>query len=329
MKKNNLDNIGRDILLGVAVGDALGVPAEFELREDLLENPVIDMRSYGTYNQPKGTWSDDSSLTFCLAESLIDGYDLRDIAMKMIEWKENAYWTAHEEVFDIGLTTSMAIEILNEIIQTGQEDILSKLGNLVDENSNGNGSLMRILPIVIYVKDIPIRKQFEIIWQVSALTHYHIRSAIACLIYIRFAENLMSGMSKYESYHKMRQDMALFFTEYPISPEEQKLFKRIIVHFIDTYSINEINSSGYVLDSLEASLWCLLKNDNYKDTILAAVNLGNDTDTIAAITGGLAGILYGFESIPNEWIKELARKDEIQILADQLTNLLTNKKMKK
>jgi ADP-ribosylglycohydrolase len=319
MKKSNLDNIGRDILLGVAVGDALGVPVEFELREDLQENPVIDMRSYGTYNQPKGTWSDDSSLTFCLAESLIDGYDLRDIAMKMIEWKENAFWTAHEEVFDIGLTTSLAIERLCEIINRGQEDLLIKLGNIDDENSNGNGSLMRILPIVMYVKDISIRKQFEIIWQVSALTHYHIRSAIACLIYIRFAENLMNGMTKYESYQKMQQDIVLFFTEYPISPEEQKLFERIIVHSIDTYSINEINSSGYVLDSLEASLWCLLKNNNYKDTVLAAVNLGNDTDTIAAIAGGLAGILYGFESIPSNWINDLQKKEEIMALADKFT----------
>jgi ADP-ribosylglycohydrolase len=319
MKKNNLDNIGRDILLGVAVGDALGVPVEFELREDLQENPVIDMRSYGTYNQPKGTWSDDSSLTFCLAESLIDGYDLRDIAMKMIEWKENAFWTAHEEVFDIGLTTSLAIERLCEIINRGQEDLLINLGNIDDENSNGNGSLMRILPIVMYVKDISIRKQFEIIWQVSALTHYHIRSAIACLIYIRFAENLMNGMTKHESYQKMQQDIALFFTEYPISPEEQKLFERIIVHSIDTYSINEINSSGYVLDSLEASLWCLLKNNNYKDTVLAAVNLGNDTDTIAAIAGGLAGILYGFESITSNWINDLQKKEEIMALADKFT----------
>jgi ADP-ribosylglycohydrolase len=210
MKKNNLDNIGRDILFGVAVGDALGVPVEFELREDLLENPVTDMRSYGSHHyQPKGTWSDDSSLTFCLAESLLKGYDLRDMAMKMIQWKEHAYWTAHEEVFDIGPTTSLAIERLCEIINKGQEDLLIKLGNIDDENSNGNGSLMRILPLVIHVKDLPIIKQFEIIWQVSALTHYHIRSAISCLIYIRIAKNLLNGMTKYQSYQKMQQDMIL------------------------------------------------------------------------------------------------------------------------
>jgi ADP-ribosylglycohydrolase len=322
MKKNNLDYIGRDILFGVAVGDALGVPVEFELREDLLENPVTDMRSYGSHHyQPKGTWSDDSSLTFCLAESLLKGYDLRDMAMKMIQWKEHAYWTAYEEVFDIGLTTSLAIERLCEIINKGQEDLLIKLGNIDDENSNGNGSLMRILPLVIHVKDLPIIKQFEIIWQVSALTHYHIRSAISCLIYIRFAENLLNGMTKYQSYQKMQQDMILFFTEYSISLDEQKLFDRLIVHSIDTFSIDEIKSSGYVLDSLEASLWCLLKYDNYKETVLAAVNLGNDTDTIAAISGGLAGILYGFDSIPSEWINDLQKKDEIIVLADKLTKL--------
>jgi len=128
-------------------------------------------------------------------------------------------------------------------------------------------------------------------------------------------------MTKYQSYQKMQQDMILFFTEYSISLDEQKLFDRLIVHSIDTFSIDEIKSSGYVLDSLEASLWCLLKYDNYKNTVLAAVNLGDDTDTIAAISGGLAGILYGFDTIPSEWINDLQKKDEIIVLADKLTKL--------
>jgi ADP-ribosylglycohydrolase len=318
---NKTKNIGRDILFGISVGDAMGVPVEFISREELSQNPVTDMRAFGTFNQPKGTWSDDSSLTFCLAESLLNGFNLKDIAIKMIQFKDDAYWTAHNEVFDIGVTTILGIEVLEDIIAKNDYHLLEKLGNMKDELTNGNGSLMRILPIICYVKNKPILKQFEIIWQVSALTHYHIRSAIACLIYVKFAENLINGMNKNESYQKMQQDMVLFFKEYSILQAEQKLFERIIIHSIDTYSIDEIKSSGYVLDSLEASIWCLMNTISYKDAVLKAVNLGHDSDTTASIVGGLAGILYGYESIPNEWMQELARKDQIQILADQLNSI--------
>ena len=318
---NKTKNIGRDILFGISVGDAMGVPVEFISREELSQNPVTDMRAFGTFNQPKGTWSDDSSLTFCLAESLLNGFNLKDIAIKMIQFKDDAYWTAHNEVFDIGVTTILGIEVLEDIIAKNDYHLLEKLGNMKDELTNGNGSLMRILPIICYVKNKPILKQFEIIWQVSALTHHHIRSAIACLIYVKFAENLINGMNKNESYQKMQQDMVLFFKEYSILQAEQKLFERIIIHSIDTYSIDEIKSSGYVLDSLEASIWCLMNTNSYKDAVLKAVNMGHDSDTTASIVGGLAGILYGYESIPNEWMQELARKDQIQILADQLNSI--------
>ena len=98
-----------DALLGVAIGDAVGVPYEFTSREEMQANPATDMIGHGTYNQPKGTWSDDSSLTFCLAESLISGYDLKDMSERFIKWADEAYWTAHKQVFDIGVTTSIAI----------------------------------------------------------------------------------------------------------------------------------------------------------------------------------------------------------------------------
>jgi len=99
----------RNALIGLAIGDALGVPVEFNSRADLDDNPVKEMRAFGTYNQPKGTWSDDSSLTFCLAEALLDGIQLKSIAKNFVAWKQEAYWTAHNEVFDIGITTSKSI----------------------------------------------------------------------------------------------------------------------------------------------------------------------------------------------------------------------------
>jgi ADP-ribosyl-[dinitrogen reductase] hydrolase len=318
---NKTKNIGRDILFGISIGDAMGVPLEFISREELSQNPVADMRAFGTFNQPKGTWSDDSSLTFCLAESLLNGFNLKDIATKMIQFKDDAYWTAHNEVFDIGITTTLGIDVLEDIIAKKEYHLLEKLGNMEDELTNGNGALMRILPIICYVKNKPILQQFEIIWQVSALTHYHIRSAIACLIYIKFAENLINGLSKEIAYNNMQNEIHSFFIEYATPLEEQQVFDRLIQNQIVNCPIEEIRSAGYVLDSLEASIWCLMNTNSYKDAVLKAANLGHDSDTIASIVGGLAGILYGYESIPNEWMQELARKDEILMLADQLNSI--------
>ena len=108
MKNIEIDDI-KSVLFGVAVGDALGVPVEFKSRQTLQQNPVTDMMGYGTYNQPAGTFSDDSSLTFCLAESLTEGFDLNVIAQKFVAWARDGYWTAGGDVFDIGGATSNAI----------------------------------------------------------------------------------------------------------------------------------------------------------------------------------------------------------------------------
>ena len=115
-----------DALLGVAIGDAVGVPYEFTSREEMQANPATDMIGHGTYNQPKGTWSDDSSLTFCLAESLVGGYNLKDMSERFIKWMDEAYWTAHNQVFDIGITTSIAISRLRELIDEGNLDELKR-----------------------------------------------------------------------------------------------------------------------------------------------------------------------------------------------------------
>ena len=125
------------ILYGVATGDALGVPVEFKDREDLKENPVTEMQEYGTYDEPKGTWSDDTSLTLCLAESIVEGLDLQLLANKFIAWKNDNYWTPNGWVFDIGIGTRIAIENL----ETG---IAPELAGGNEDKDNGNGSLMRI-----------------------------------------------------------------------------------------------------------------------------------------------------------------------------------------
>lgn len=309
-----------DAFAGLAVGDALGVPVEFLKKEALQKNPVTKMMGYGTHNQPIGTWSDDSSLAFCLAESLCGGYDLNDIAHKFVAWYQEAYWTPHGVVFDIGISTSQALWKLKQ----GTSPLNSgKTG----EMDNGNGSLMRILPLVFYIKNKPIVERFKIIKEVSGLTHAHIRSVLACFMYCEMALQLLQGLDKKIAYQNMQQIVNDFLKEHAIcSRTELDKFHRILENPIGDYNIlslidykeEEISASGYVVHTLEASLWCFLKMDNYKETVLKAVNLGDDTDTTACVVGGLAGIYYGFEGIPKNWWSVLVKKEAILDLANRL-----------
>ncbi|MCG9879576.1 MAG: ADP-ribosylglycohydrolase family protein, partial [Bacteroidia bacterium] len=145
----------KSALFGLAVGDALGVPVEFESRENLKLKPVTDMIGNGTYNQPAGTWSDDSSLTFCLTEAIINGFSLTQIGENFKNWLTLNYWTAHGEVFDVGITTESAIKRL-------LEGCKPELAGGFEETDNGNGSLMRILPLVFYLDNKEIFKRFTI-----------------------------------------------------------------------------------------------------------------------------------------------------------------------
>jgi ADP-ribosyl-[dinitrogen reductase] hydrolase len=307
-------------LFGVAIGDALGVPVEFKRRGYLTENPVTEMFGYGTHNQPAGTWSDDSSLTFCLAEMLCGRYDLQDLANRFVNWYDYSYWTPHGNVFDVGVATSQAIHSLSK-------GIAPTLAGGKGEESNGNGSLMRILPLIFYIKDLIIEKRYQIIKDVSSLTHAHVRSVIACFIYLEMALQLLENQDKWMVFENTIKIVNDFLNSNAIcSQNEIDKFHRILQNPIGNYQIipiyeyfeAEIHSSGYVLHSLEASFWCLLTTNSYKEAVLKAVNLGGDTDTTGAITGGLAGLLYGYESIPEEWIEVLARKNDIDDLCNRL-----------
>ncbi len=302
-----LENIETKIkaaILGLAIGDALGVPVEFKNRQHIKLKPVTDMIGYGTYNQPPGTWSDDSSMTFCLMQSLLNSYDLKDIANKFLKWKTKAYWTAHNYRFDIGISTSKALSSFSRIKNP------KTCGNS-DEGSNGNGSLMRILPLAFYTLNMTKTKRFQIINEVSSITHAHIRSVLACYYYIEFAIAIIKAKNKFEAYKTSNVKLKELFEINFNYRKEQVHFHRILNGSIHILPERQIESSGYVIHSLEASVWCLLKSNSYKETVLKAVNLGSDTDTTAAIVGGLAGLLYGYKNIPTMWVEKLARKDDI------------------
>ena len=321
-----MENIVKAGIFGVCIGDALGVPVEFRSRDQLKRSPVTTMRAFGTHRQPIGTWSDDSSLMLCLADSLCKEYDLEDIALKFLQWYNAEIWTPHGSVFDIGIATSQAIHRVSK----GTSPTLC---GGTSEFDNGNGSLMRILPLLFYIKDFPIEKRFDIVKYVSSITHGHIRSVLACFIYLEFALEILKGKDKWEAYKAMQKTVREFLDNNPIcSQEEMNKFHRILELKVGEYDIDplhtleeeEISSSGYVLSSLEASLWCFLNSESYSEAVLKAVNLGEDTDTTGAITGGIAGIYYGFENITEEWIVVLARKEDIEKLCEKLNEKLSN-----
>lgn len=314
MKEYNFDinpNQIKSVLFGVAVGDALGVPVEFKSRQVIKKNPVTDMIGYGTYNLPPGTFSDDSSLTFCLAEALTNEFDLNTIGQNFVKWCYNNYWTPRGNVFDIGIATRQAID---RLVNGERPDLAGGF----DVSSNGNGSLMRISPLLFYLLDKPINERYEITKQVSSITHGHIRSVIACFYYLEFSRQLIAKKDKFEIYKNLQTEITIHLTSLSINPTELALFDRLLKKDIHELTEENIFSSGYVLHTLEASIWCLLTTDNYKDAVLKAVNLGEDTDTTGAVTGGLAGLLYGLDNIPENWIKQIAKHDDIEELAERL-----------
>lgn len=314
----NLNYNIKSALFGVAIGDALGVPVEFKSRETILQKPVTDMIGYGTYNLPPGTFSDDSSMTFCLAEALTHDFNLNRIGGNFVKWYHENFWTARGEVFDIGIATREAINRISKGVQP-------EFAGSTDGSSNGNGSLMRILPLLFYIKDLPIAERYEITKKVSSITHGHIRSVISCFYYLEFARNILLGKDKFEIYQKLQTEIRDFLSSLLFNQHEISLFDRLLKEDISELAEHEILTSGYVLHSLEASIWCLLTTDNYKEATLKAVNLGEDTDTTSAITGGLAGLLYGFNTIPENWIDQLARKEDIEDLARRLAEKLGEK----
>jgi hypothetical protein len=304
-----MDNIWKSGIYGLVVGDAMGVPVEFTSGEDRKIDPVTDMIGYGTYNQPEGTWSDDSSMALATLVSIRDKgeIDYKDIMERFHDWCMYGAYTPFDEVFDIGIATSRAIMKYSN----GAKPLES--GGKT-EWDNGNGSLMRILPVCLYIveqqkyKKLSDGEAIDIIHNCSALTHAHLRSKIACGIYYFLVKAVLNKDG--ELIERLQQGVDNAFKYYGESTEsELDNYNRLISlsEFKDTPE-NQIKSTGYVVYTLEAAIWCLVNSSSYEEVILKAVNLGDDTDTVAAITGGLAGLYYGYDNIPHKWRSKLQKR---------------------
>ena len=312
------------LILGHAVGDALGVPVEFRSRAELQADHVQGMRGFGTYNVPAGSWSDDTSMTLALLESLVrvGHLDLRDVMENFRKWMDEAAFTPTDTVFDMGRTCGLAITNFKrgfapvECGGTGEAD-------------NGNGSLMRIAPLVPYLyaryrKELP-DEALRIVHDVSAMTHAHPRSQMACGIYTLIAVKLLDSAALEDAIKEGLSEAHERYGKIGRFRDELEMYRRLWdVGSFRVLPIEDIRSSGYVVDTLEAVIYCLLTTGSYKECVLKAVNLGEDTDTVGAIAGGLAGLAYGRDEIPQKWKEALLKKEQILLLCQEFAKQFAN-----
>ena len=320
MDKLHFQKLTEGSILGFVVGDALGVPAEFMSREELAADPVVGMRSGGAHGQRAGTWSDDSSMTLCAMDSIIEkGIDYVDLMQRFSSWLWNGSNTAYNEVFDVGGTTKTAIFRFNKKtppLECGEKQ----------DYCCGNGSLMRIIPAALYIvgqygnTDLDDRAA-EIIHNTSICTHAHPRCQMACGIYCSVIFRLCLG----GELHKAVSDGIYSALDYYRDKSE---FAEVYHEFeslreIAAWPDDQICGSGFVLHTLQASLWCLMTTQNYAECVLNAVNLGRDADTTAAVAGGLAGLWYGEDAIPKEWTEATAKYEKIKERCGKFADICT------
>lgn len=301
-----MENKIKSVILGHAVGDALGVPVEFLSRPELDRNPVTRMRGYGTYNLPTGCWSDDTSMTLAALDSLASGrVDYDEIMVYFGRWYHEGAYTPTGVMFDVGGTCRQAILNYTRYHKKPLEC------GLTDAHSNGNGSLMRILPFVLYSEFMPCQRE-QLIREGSMLTHAHLRSQIGCLIYSVILTHLLRCPSKASAAHGLAHAQLLLKDE-----PEAVFYHRMFAPDYLYLEREQIKSSGYVVDTLEAAVWCVMTTDSYAECVLKAVNLGEDTDTVAAVAGGMAGLLYGISGIPQVWLAKLLSREWIEEMCEQ------------
>ncbi len=292
----------RGALLGLSVADAVGTTVEFKPRGAF--PPVIDMLGGGPFNLKAGQWTDDTSMALCLATSLVEkqGFDPLDQMQRYVRWMNHGYLSSTGVCFDIGTTTSAA---LRRFQSTG-----NPFSGSTDAQAAGNGSIMRLAPVPIF---------FHSDWadvihysgESSRTTHGSAECVDACRLLGSMLFKALDGQSK---------DEILFGSHLPKS--EARLFSAKIQAIANgqyrSKSIQKISGNGYVVNSLEAALWCFYKTESYREAVLMAVNLGDDADTTAAVVGQIAGAYYGEAGIPAAWLQRLTMRDEMRTLATQL-----------
>ena len=303
-------NLIFDGMYGLAVADALGVPYETETLESMRMSPCVEMIGFRHHNQPVGSWSDDTSMSLCVADSLSRGYDLTDMMKRFSLWRGSGKYTAAGKTFDVGRTCRRAISRF-------WDGYPAEYCGDNSNGGNGNGALMRTFPIALYqcfnFHGERLSEFLLPIHEVSGLTHAHEIGLICCGMFSLTLKELLAagrnhtlldaaqiaysnGMETYGSMGDAFKNHLDLFTE----PKE-------LMH----RTADELPSWGYALNTWNIALWSLLTTDNYRECVLKAINVGGDTDTNGAVSGALAGVVYGKDSIPADWLRALLNKELI------------------
>lgn len=310
-------NIVLDSIIGFAIGDAFGVPVEFNEREYVKSLNLSEMIS-GSHNVEKGSWSDDTSMIIATMDSIINkngNIDYKDIMDNFIKLVDNGKFTSLGYAFDVGNTITKS---LNKYKETKNE-LDSGCSDVMD---NGNGSLMRILPVSIYciLNDLSNEEIIKVINKTSSLTHSHEISKLGCLIYTIYLKEIIKSKNKLKAFETI---INYDYSNY--SKDSLKVYNRLLKDDFLDIKEKDIKSTGYIVDTLESVIYSINSSNNYKDAIITSVNLGYDTDTIGALTGGVAGILYGVQDIPDNWLNDLAKKDYLIEYSSKFYAIITNK----
>lgn len=280
--------------MGLAVGDALGAPVEFRRRDSF---PLItDMMAGGYFNLPAGAWTDDTAMALCLAESLFDhpDFDAADLIARLRAWLESGYNTSTGKCVGVGQNT---FRTLMHCIRTGETLAIS-----TGEKSDGNGAIMRLAPVAcMYWNNLT--EAMRIADAQSRVTHYSELSAASSRYLAALLCHLISGNSWKQALHDASVG------EWP------EAFQPIINGDWRGKTREEIRSTGYVIDTLEAALWSVHQCQSLEDTLITAVNLGDDTDSVGAVAGQIAGARYGYSGVPHRWLEPLIQKDHLLNIA--------------
>lgn len=303
---NQLSKRYQGSLLGLAIGDALGVPVEFKTAGEF--EPVSDFRD--SHRLPAGHWSDDTAMALCLAKSLIEkkSFDPVDQIEKYRKWLESGYCSSTGEAVGVGQTILRALLTY----RPGSDPYMA----ISSHHSDGNGSLMRLAPIPLYFRNNP-KEGMANAELSSKITHGSQLCSDACKYYAGLIIGALNGVPKEELLSELYSPIPGFWKDNPLREEIMDIALGSFKHNDPPF----IQGSGYVVKSMEAALWAFHTTDTFEDGVLKAVNLGDDADTTAAIYGQLAGAYYGIEGIPKKWVDGVAKKEEILEVANGLLAL--------
>lgn len=297
----------KNSVLGFAIGDAMGVPLKFMKRSELACNPVTKMVTGSFYDVPKGTWSSYTSMTLATIDSIVrcHGIDYKDMMDRFCMYLNKNKYTALGEVFDVDKTTRESLLKYYNLnvnpLECGKED----------ECFSDNGSLMRMLPVALYTYygSFDDDELISLVRDVSSLTHANEVSVMGCFIYVKYVHLLLSGYDKYKAYQKLRN-----LNYYKFSIDTRRHYKRLLSTDISLLDVDYINSTNCVFSCLEASIWVFLNTNSFMEAIIGAINLGDDTDSVGAIVGSLAGLCY---SVPMDLFNEIQNRGYLMKMASK------------